>query len=67
MRQKKIVQIKSLSEPPVAIYPNQNAAAIITGVSRQALSQAIKLGTKVAGCYWMVYEEYQKAARGVSA
>lgn len=67
MKRERIVQVKTLSEPPVAIYPNQNAAAIITGLSRQLISQAVKLGVRAGGFYWMQYSEYQKASREASA
>jgi hypothetical protein len=54
MQRKKVGKFVSLTdEKPIAIYPSQRAAALIEGVSRQAINQAIRSLFKVNGHYFM--------------
>ncbi len=58
-RSQKIVSL-SADGKPTAVYPSIAAAALILGVSRQAIAQAIADGSCVKGLRFQKLYTYQK-------
>lgn len=54
----RVVEFVDIDKDPLAIYPDQICAARMVGVSRQAIHQAIRDGTKVNGHFWMKLFDY---------